>query len=340
MRLDRLALLALTLVPLVGACSSNQPEEDPEKLFELYRETAFYHWQNRDLDAAERQALNALAIHPDDLSCNLYMGYIALARGTTEELLGAEARFRGMVQQDDYRVDLGLAESLERLGLVYDESATAIAAGTRATQAPDPVARIAELRTMATDAWTESISRYQEVLETKQNEVKAINGLQRVHALRGEFEQSLVWANRLIDLVEIDLVYYRGQMERPGLTEADETRLRARMKNSIELAERSYLLGSSMLRELGRTETALEYLEQAGELVPETAETWTRRAQLLMDLGRFDEAIVCLDTYLRLSPEDFEHPDVQAAYDLRAACEAAQREADFRERLEALDEDA
>ena len=335
MPLPRLPLLLLPLV--LFACSSNKPEEDPEKLFELYRETAFYHWQNSDLDAAERQAMNALAIHPDDLSCNLFMGNIGLARGTTEELLAAEARFRGMEQQDDFRVDLGLAEALERLGLIYDESARAIAAGTRTTQAPDPAARVAELEAMAEEAWGESVARYDEVLEQKQNEVGAIKGLARVYALQGEYERSLVWSNRLIDLVSIDLTYYRAQLERPSLAEVDEQRLRVRMKNSVDLAERTYLLGASMLHELGRSETSLEYLERAGELAPETPDTWTRRAQVLMELDRYAEATVCIDQYLRLSPEDFDHPDVQAAYDLRAECEAAELEAAFQDKLEALE---
>jgi tetratricopeptide (TPR) repeat protein len=175
------------------------------------------------------------------------------------------------------------------------------------------------------------------VLELKQNEVKAINGLQRVYALNGQYEKSLIWANRLIDLVEIDLVYYEGQLERAGITEVDEARLRQRMRNSVDLAERTYLLGASMLRELGRTGVALDYLERASDLAPRTADTWTRRAQMLIELERYSEAIACLDTYLRLSPEEFDHPDVQTAYDMRAACEAAQRELEFQARLDALE---
>lgn len=328
----------LLLAPLLlASCSSSEPQEDPEKVFELHRESAFFHWQNRDLDRAEGQVLTALAIHPDDLSCNLYMGWIGLARGTTEDLLAAEQRFRGMKQQDDYRTDLGLAEALERLGVIYEESARAIESGRRVSVAADKPARITELYGMATGAWDESVSRYEEVLATKQNEVKAINGLQRVHALRGEYEQSLVWANRLISLVEIDLVYYEGQLERAGITDAEESRLRERMTNSVDLAERTYLLGASMLHELERTEVALEYLERAGGLAPDTADTWTRRAQLLMKLGRYDEALVCLDTYLRLSPDDFDHPDVQTAYDLQAECERAQREQEFQARMDELE---
>ena len=316
--------------PVADALLASHPEW-------LQRIGCQYHWQNRDLDAAERQALNALAIHPEDLSCNLYLGYIGLTRGTTEDLLAAEARFRGMEQQDDFRTDLGLAEALERLGVIYDESARAIASGRRTTQAPDPEARVIELETMAREAWAESVSRYHEVLELKQNEVKAINGLQRVHALRGEYEQSLVWSNRLIDLVQIDLTYYQAQLDRPGISDVDEARLRTRMSNSVDLAERTYLLGADMLRELGRNQTALEYLEEASDLAPETPDTWTRRAQVLMDLARYGEAIVCLDTYLRLSPEEFDHPDVQAAYDLRTQCETAERERAFQERLDALE---
>ena len=83
--------------------------------------------------------------------------------------------------------------------------------------------------------------------------------------------------------------------------------------------------------------SASSWMCGAGELAPETPDTWTRRAQVLMELDRYAEATVCIDQYLRLSPEDFDHPDVQAAYDLRAECEAAELEAAFQDKLEALE---
>ena len=330
-----LAVLALIFVS--GACSSGPEERDPEELFTLYRESAFYYWQSRDFLRAESQAQNALAIHPDDLSCNLYLGNIGLLRGTTKDLLAAEQRFRGMKQTEDYRVQLGLGEVLERLGVVYEEAAAAIESGQRTTEAPDPAARVAELHKMSQDAWKESTQHFQKVLSVKPNEAAAINGLQRVLALQGDLEGALVWTNRLLDLVEVDLAFYRSKLEREGITVEEENDLRDRMDNSLGLAERTHLLGASMLHELGRYAAELEYLTKASEIAPKTAETWSRRAQAEMSLKQYEAAVRSLDTFLRLSPQAFDSADVQQAYELRDLCEKAIEDAAFEARMEALD---
>jgi tetratricopeptide (TPR) repeat protein len=326
-----LALAALT------ACSSGPEERDPEELFTLYRESAFYYWQAGDFTRAEAQALSALDIHPDDLSCNLYVGNIGLMKGTTKDLLGAEARFRSMEQQDDFRVQLGLGETLERLGMVYEEAAAAIESGQRTTEAPDPAARVAELHKMASDAWSEASDRFHTVLETWPNEADAINGLQRVLALQGDLEGALVWTNRPIALVDIDLSYYRSKLTRESITPEEEEILRERMSNSLNLAERTYLLGASILRELGRSEAELEYLEKATEIAPKTPNTWSRKAQAQMALAHYDKAIASLDTFLRLSDEPFGSADVQRAYELRELCEKSIQEAAFTARFDALE---
>jgi len=330
-------LTILALILAATACSSGPEERDPEELFTLYRESAFYYWQSKDFLRAESQARNALSIHPEDLSCNLYLGNIGLLRGTTKDLLGAEQRFRGMEQQDDYRVQLGLGEVLERLGVVYDEAAAAIESGQRVTEAPDPAARVAELHKMANDAWVESAQHFHGVLDVKPNEVAAINGLQRVLALQGDLEGALVWTNRLLDLVEVDLSFYRTKLEREGITAEEESDLRDRMNNSLGLAERTHLLGASMLHELGRNAVELEYLTKACEINPKTAETWSRRAQAEMSRKDYPAAMRSIDTFLRLSPEAFDSADVQHAYELRDLCVKAIEEADFEARMNALE---
>jgi len=324
-------------VTTLSACSSGPEERDPEELFTLYRESAFYYWQSKDFVRAEAQAQNALSIHPDDLSCNLYLGNIGLLKGTTIALMEAEQRFRGMEQQDDFRVQLGLAEVLERLGMVYDEAAAAIESGQRTTEAPDPAARVADLHQMATKAWLESSEHFHKVLDGKPNEVSAINGLQRVLALEGNLEGALVWTNRMLDLVDVDLSFYRSKLSREGITVEEENDLRDRMNNSLGLAERTYLLGASMLHELGRDEAELDYLAKAAEISPKTAETWSRKAQAEMGLKRYDIAIASLDKFLKLSDEPFDSPSVQRAYELRELCEKALQDAAFSARLESVE---
>jgi tetratricopeptide (TPR) repeat protein len=320
-------LFAATLLLAVGTSCSSTDERDPEELFTLYRESAFYYWQAEDFVRAEAQLNRALEIHDDDLSCNLIMGNIELLKGKTPDLLSAEKRFRSLEQQDDYRVQLGLAQALERLGMAYEDAAIAIAKGDRKTQAPDPAARVDELRKMSATAWTQSIASYQKVLSTKTNLADAINGMQRVLALQGDIEGALVWTNRLIDSVEVDLTYYRSRLERTDITAAEEANIRTRMENSNSLGQQTYLFGASLLHELNRPEAELEYLTRAIEIQPDSPKTWSRRAQAEMSLNLYVEAQHSLDQFLSLSQDPFESPDVQRAYELREKCERALQDA-------------
>lgn len=334
--LARPLLFAATLLLAVSSSCSSTDERDPEELFTLYRESAFYYWQAEDFKRAETQLSRALEIHDDDLSCNLIMGNIELLKGKTPDLLSAEKRFRSLEQQDDYRVQLGLGQALERLGMAYEDAALAIAKGERKTQAPDPAARVDELHTMSSDALKQSIASYQRVLTTKPNLADAINGMQRVLALQGDIEGALVWTNRLIDSVEVDLTYYRSRLERKDITAAEEANIRTRMENSNSLGQQTYLFGASLLHQLNRPEAELEYLTRAIEIQPDSAKTWSRRAQAEMSLNHYVEAMHSLDQFLSLSQDPFESPDVQRAYELREKCERALQDAALEESLRDL----
>ncbi len=333
--LSKLGLLATALLA-AASCSSGPEEQDPEKLFELFRETAFYHWQNEDLPRTEQQLLRALEIHPEDKSCNLILGNIGIKRGGTKDLLKAEQVFRNIEDQEDFRTDLGLAEVLERLGVIYLESAAAIDTGKRTTAAEDPAARVAELRQMSKDAWIESRSRYQEVLAAKPSQAKAVNGMQRVFALEGNYEASLLWTSELLKMIDTDIIYFQAKMEQPGITESEEADLRLRMANTFDLAERSHMLAATMLHEMGRSEDALEHLTAAAEIVPRSADVWSHRAQILLDLDLYQASIEATDQFLRLSTEDFDHPDIQAGYDLKSRAQEALDNANFEATLREL----
>lgn len=330
-------LLVLVGLCLTTACSSGPKERDPEELFTLYRESGFFYWQSEDFDRAEGQFDRALEIHPEDFSCNLFKANLDLLKGKTENLLAAQARFLSLENQADFRVQLGLGQARERLGLAYQDAAGEIAAGKRKTKAPDPAARVIELQSMAETAWKDSLANYEATLKVKPNLADAVNGMQRVHALRGDLENALVWTNRLIDLVEIDLNYYQSQLARIGVTETEESNLRASMENSNTLAKETYLFGASLLRELGRPEAELEYLLRAIDIDPNAANSWSRRAQAEMALNEYEEAIYSLDRFLALSTQAFESADVQRAYELREKCERSIRERQIEERLRNLE---
>lgn len=337
MSILRLLLVAPLLWLSTTACSSSDETRDPEQLFTLYRESGFFYWQSEDFKRAEQQILRALEIHPDDFSCNLMLSTLELLKGRTENLLTAEARLETLLDAGDYRVHLGLGQAHERLGIAYQDAANEIASGVRQTQAPDPAARVDELREMAADVWVEANADYETTLDLKPNLADAVNGLQRVHALQGDLEGALVWTNRLIDLVEIDLTYYDSRLAREDITANEEENLRVRMQNSNALAKETYLFGASLLHELDRYATELEYIEKALDIDPDMAKAWSRRAQAEMSVESFDAAIRSLDRFLALSDDPFESPDIQRAYQLREKCEREIREREIEDRLKSLE---
>ena len=60
------------------------------------------------------------------------------------------------------------------------------------------------------------------------------------------------------------------------------------------------------------------------ELDPQRAEAYSRRAQVLFDLGNYALARDSIDQYLKLSTHlSWDDPAIRRAYDLQARCRAA-----------------
>ena len=119
----RLGSLPLVATLLLGACSSpggspDEIERDPEQLLEIYRETAYGHWENDDPSRAAAQALKALEIDPEDRSMRLILGWGLLRLGDRDSLIRAQGVFESLGDYEDYRARLGLAIVDERLGVL------------------------------------------------------------------------------------------------------------------------------------------------------------------------------------------------------------------------------
>jgi len=322
-----LARAALCLSLLCACSSSGAGEPDPEQQLQLHREFALRYFDQGDLNRAEQQVDKGLEIESDDRQLLLMKGWIRQRRGTARDLLVAENIFRDLRDDEDFRVELGLGEALERKGVLYDEAARAVASGERFTENPDPQARAAELTQMATDAWTESLECYRRTLELKPGEFQAMNGLQRVLALQGRYEESLRWAEELLAGSKAEMDFWRERLRRPDLTAEEEARLRTLLDGSTDLQAATHLAAASQLVALGRREEALGHLDFAGALEPDRAEIHSRRAQLLAQMDRPSEAVLAIQEFLRYTRLPFEHPDVRRAYDLLAECELATRQA-------------
>jgi tetratricopeptide (TPR) repeat protein len=306
----------LTLALLAVACGSTPEGPDPDTQLAMHREFALRYYDEGDLDRAEQQIDKALDIAPKDDQLLLMKGWVRQRRGTADDIFVAEAIFRDLVDDEDYRALLGLAEALERKGVLYWESAAAVASGERFTEAADPMARADELRVEAQKSWNESVQYYELTLEQKPGEIQAINGLQRVHALAGDLTASLDWSRRLLDSTDAEIRFWTTQLERPDLTADEELRLRDLLASSSDLQVQTHLHASSVLFQLGRTDEALVHVDAAVALAPESPAVHSRRAQLLHGLGRTSEAVEEMQSFLRLSDLDFDHPDVVLALEL------------------------
>jgi tetratricopeptide (TPR) repeat protein len=301
-------LATFLLAQMALGCLSDEKQVDPDQQLALHRECALRYYDEGDLLRAEDQVDKGLEIAPRDEQLRLMKGWIRQRRGGPEDIYVAEQVFRELAPKRDYRALLGLAEALERKGVLYWEAADALD--------PPDAAREDELRGKARAAWGESIEYYEKTLERKTGEQQALNGLQRAHALRGELEEALEWSERLLEQSAEETAFWEKQLERPELSADEEDRLRTLLLQSRDLAAGTHLQASTLLVTLGRREEALVHVDQALELDPEAAETHSRRAQLLHALGRPVEAIASLESYLRLSEEGFDHPDVARALDL------------------------
>ena len=312
------SLLALTLA---GACTISQPKPDPEKLLAMYREQALGYYEAGALQQAEDQIRKGLDISPKDDQLKLMLGWCRQRLGSRDDLLVAERVFRDLAPRKDYRALLGLAECLERKGVLYTESAQKLLDGKGDPDAADPKQRALDLNRDAKKFWLEGLENYQAVLALKPSESQGMNGLHRTYALLGRMEESLEWAEKLIVLSDAEVVFWQTQLKRTDLRAEEETRLRMRLEDTRELTIATHFSAASLLVQSGRKTEAATHLDRIILLDPNLSAAFSRRAQLLFDLGRFEEARANLEDFLRLSDLPFDHPDVQRAFQTKAECD-------------------
>ena len=324
----QIKLIALVLATsIVASCNSTPNGPDPEQQLKLHREFAQTYFETNQLAQAEQQADLGLAIEPKDDALLLIKAWTHQKRGTTDDVLFAEKLFRDL-GDEDYRATLGLAEALERKGVLYWESATAVDSGARATNAADPAKRAQELREDAQGFWAESSAAYDRTLELKSGSIQAMNGLQRVWALRGDLAKSLEWSEALLAQSAKEVAFWRSELKRADLRANEEADFRRMLAGSARLLVETHLQASTALVGLGRKEDALPHLDSALELAPDKADVYCRRAQLQHGLGRFAQARDDLKLFLKLSSLPIEHPTMHRALNLLAECERALSVAD------------
>lgn len=302
---------------LVSCFTTDAQRLDQQEL-EMHREFALRLLDEADLRAAQAQVNAGLEIDEDDEKLLMIQARIHLLRGTAQDVREAEQVLREFAGPDNFIASVGLAEALERQGVLHWESAAAIEKGERATGSPDPVARANELRDKAREYWADATKWYERASEIKPDYIATLNGLQRVWALRGDLPRSLASAEKLLELATRELEYWKSELDRADIGAGYESELRRRLRAGTRLLTETHLTASTLLVSLKRPEDALAHLGQAADLEPSRAEIYSRRAQIELSLGRTLEACGDLERFVGLSTLPLEHPDMVRAIDLLA----------------------
>jgi len=321
-RPGQLGICALLLG--LAACNTNKPSsEDIERQREVHIDSARAYINMGEYARAEDQAQRGLSLVPGDIDLELALARSLQMQGTTAKILHAEAIYRELPRDEDYRVPLGYAETLERKGLAYSEAAEAVRAGDR------PVPNIEEtagkLEEQAGKAWALSAQIFHDGLEMKPGNTELMNGLGRVYALMGDFEEALTWCQATLDIVQNDHQFWVKQLKRVDLTVDEEERFRAALARLDTLEIGLRLLAANIEVRLDDNESAVEHLGKVIELEPTLAQAYSLRASLLMEMGRYEEVVADIDAFLGRTDLPFENEDVKRAFDLRTLAEAELR---------------
>jgi len=317
------AFVALLALAAAGCKHTYQKEIEPsdEQKLELYSTTATYLYEDGDLDRAQEQAVKALEVEPDNRAMRRMIGWIRLRKNGNDDLILAERFFRDLVDDGDENENtlLGLAITCERLGKAYDDVARALLAGEREPEdGRDPERSARDLSEKATDYWAEAVSLCDGILEAGEGNTNAMNALQRVHALMGNYEESLAWSARLLERTTAELDSWRSMLQEKNLTDREESLFRENERSALDLQTDTHVFAATLLFRLKRYEEALAHLDAVVAGSPALAQAYSLRGQMRARVGQYEGAVQDLDRYLALSDAPYEHPDVQKAFELRA----------------------
>jgi tetratricopeptide (TPR) repeat protein len=312
------------------SCSSSGPRRagddlgltDEEKLG-LFLENALRYIDLGDIDRAQVQARNGLAIDPKNERFLLIFGRCNLMRGNAQDIQVAIDAFSRIKDKDDFRVQASWGAAVERLGMFYEEAADGIRSGDRSTSAPDPEARAVELHEQAVGYWEEAYSRFQRSLAARSGDNEAINGLLRTSALLGRPQESISHARDLIKSIHSTQRLVREQLDATGITAEKEERLfKSRTSNTaFEVKTRLHI--ATLLRTEGNLGGAIDELDQIIALDPYLAQAHSQKAQLLFESGDFVKARASVTRFLemRAPTSSVTDPEIKQAFELREKCD-------------------
>ena len=93
--------------------------------------------------------------------------------------------------------------------------------------------------------------------------------------------------------------FWRTRMQQPDLSAEEEADVREITRRTTRLQVETHLQAATLLVRLDRKAEAIEHLDRVLQLAPTRANAYSRRAEILHELGRYEEAVPNIDEFLR-----------------------------------------
>lgn len=333
-RLPLPTLLACTLalcsvLPLTSCSSSSsrQPGDDlgltKKEKEGLFLENALRYIDLGEFDRAQAQARKGLEISPGNDRFLTIFARCNLQRGKAQDILVAIDTYKRISNKEDFRVQAGWGAAVERLGMFYEEAAEGVESGERSTEAPDKMARAAELHAEAVKHWEEAYEHFTLALEARSGEPESINGLVRTSALLGRPTESIEHARDLIKAIQSSQRLVSSQLDEVDITAGKESRLFKHRVSNTEFEVKTRLHIANLLRNEGRLAEAIDELDSIIALDPYLPQAHSQKAQLLFESGNFVKARASVTRFLEMKAptSSVNDPDIRQAFELRERCE-------------------
>ncbi|MEO2162448.1 MAG: hypothetical protein ABGY29_07980 [bacterium] len=280
--LAKTVTVVLCILALLGACNSQDKSGmTKEAKLGLRLEAGLGYFLEGKLDRAQQQVQRGLLLDDDNERLLLLLGDIHQARGTTADIRAAEAIFRAHPAQHDFRVRLGLGMALERLGILYDDAASAIRSGDQTTDALDPAKRADALAAHAQEAWTECRESYLKTIEIHLGNIKAVAGLVRVCALLGDEVASTQWGREYIQILKSASRIRQLELEDATLAANRESELRGAIALNDEATVKTHLHISTIYTRQGNLQAAVDELGAVLAINPDLPQAYRLKISII-----------------------------------------------------------
>ena len=307
--LQRSALLLGLLVVLVG-CGGLSKEE--KTVFEGHVQNAQRYYDRGRYVQAEQQARKAMDFKPKDKKANLLLAWTLLQLGSPGQLREALARFESLEGRDgkDFRITHGLATAQYRLSLLRAQQVVTL-------EAEDPRDEVLLQQAIRErDGYQEAAKQmYIKTLELNEDYPEALSNLGQIYALENKSEMALAKLERFLVLAEQTRRYLEEKRTRL-ITDDQALILDEKITRNIDREVSVRDLVANILYKEGRTDEAIDQLDRILALRHGWTDLYLNRARCLARLGRFQEAIRDVETFLKKTDRRFEDQLVQAANSL------------------------